>query len=147
MIKPVAKKMKVSISEDIKCDCGADYHKIGEACPLQSRAMTQRHTPGPWINGGYRIDVDRADGLSGICEMLDWMGEDEMKANAALIAAAPELLRAAHNTVDHYAAVQPGAICLVDELNPCGGLEHWGGTSGACPLCSARAAIAKAEGR
>jgi len=39
-----------------------------------------------WINLGYRVDVDVADGLSGICEMSDWMGEEEMKSNASLIA-------------------------------------------------------------
>jgi hypothetical protein len=51
-----------------------------------------KHTQGKWINLGYRVDVDIADGLSGICEMSDWMGKDEMEANAKLIAAAPELL-------------------------------------------------------
>ena len=50
------------------------------------------------------------------------------------------LTQAAQNTVDYYAATQPGRRCLVDELNPCGGLEHWGGGPG-CPLCSARAAL------
>lgn len=52
------------------------------------------HTKGKWINLGYRIDVDIADGLSGICEMSDWMGKEEMEANAKLISAAPELLEA-----------------------------------------------------
>ncbi len=53
-----------------------------------------KHTKGDWVSLGYRVDVDVADGLSGICEMSDWMGEDEMKANAALISAAPDLLEA-----------------------------------------------------
>jgi len=53
-----------------------------------------KHTQGDWINLGYRVDVDIADGLSGICEMSDWMDKEEMEANAKLIAAAPELLEA-----------------------------------------------------
>jgi len=52
------------------------------------------HTQGDWINLGYRVDVDIADGLSGICEMSDWMDKEEMESNAKLIAAAPELLEA-----------------------------------------------------
>lgn len=56
--------------------------------------MEAKHTKGEWISSGYRVDVDVADGLSGICEMSDWMEECEMKANAKLIAAAPELLEA-----------------------------------------------------
>ena len=53
----------------------------------------KKFTKGEWINLGYRVDVDIADGLSGICEMSDWMTEEEMEANAKLIAAAPELLQ------------------------------------------------------
>lgn len=56
--------------------------------------MKDNHTPGPWIDLEYRIDVDVCGGLSGICELSDWMGEEEMKANATLIASAPELLEA-----------------------------------------------------
>ena len=44
-----------------------------------------KHTSLPWINIGYRIDVDIADGLSGICEMSDWMGKEKMEANAEFI--------------------------------------------------------------
>ena len=56
--------------------------------------MKTKHTKGEWLNLGYRVDVDVADGMSGICEMSDWMPEEEMEANAKLIAAAPELLNA-----------------------------------------------------
>ena len=69
-----------------------------------------------------------------------------------LIAAAPEGYGAAKITVNYFAATQPGRRCLADELNPCGGpgapgtLTHWG-EGDACPLCAARAAISKAEGR
>jgi len=55
---------------------------------------TFKGTKGDWINLGYRVDVDVADGLSGICEMSDWMEEEEMKANAKLIAASKDLLEA-----------------------------------------------------
>lgn len=54
----------------------------------------KKFTKGEWISSGYRVDVDIADGLSGICEMSDWMPEEQMEANAKLIAAAPELLEA-----------------------------------------------------
>lgn len=53
-----------------------------------------KHTQGEWVSSGYRVDVDVADGLSGICEMCGWMSESEMEANAKLIAAAPDLLKA-----------------------------------------------------
>ena len=39
-----------------------------------------------YISSGYRVDVDRCDGLSGICEMSDWMIPRQMEANANLIA-------------------------------------------------------------
>ena len=51
-----------------------------------------KHTQGEWVSLVHRVDVDVADGLSGICEMSDWMDESEMEANAKLIAAAPEML-------------------------------------------------------
>lgn len=60
-------------------------------------------TKGEWINLGYRVDVDVADGLSGICEMSDWMGEEEMQANAKLIAASKDLLEALQEMVKQTA--------------------------------------------
>lgn len=54
--------------------------------------MEIKFTKGEWVDLGYRVDVEIADGLSGICEMSDWMGYDEMNANAKLIAAAPDML-------------------------------------------------------
>ena len=61
------------------------------------------HTKGDgWISSGYRVDVDIADGLSGICEMSDWMDKKEMNANAQLIAAAPDLLVACKQIVNEY---------------------------------------------
>lgn len=66
-----------------------------------------KHTQGEWINLGYRVDVDIADGLSGICEMSDWMQKEEMEANAKLIAAAPELLEQLIKVVN---AIEDGSI-------------------------------------
>ena len=54
--------------------------------------MEKKFTKGKWHNLGYRVDVDIADGLSGICEMSNWMDKKEMEANAKLIAAAPEMI-------------------------------------------------------
>ena len=59
--------------------------------------MKKKFTKGKWHNLGYRVDVDIADGLSGICEMSNWMDKKEMEANAKLIAAAPDLLEALTN--------------------------------------------------
>lgn len=55
--------------------------------------MKTKFTKGEWVSLGYRVDVDIADGLSGICEMSNWMSVEEMNANAKLIAAAPEMLK------------------------------------------------------
>ncbi len=66
---------------------------------------------------------------------------------AHIYAAAPELLEAAQNTITYYTTLEPRRICLADNLNPCGGLKFWQDNGPACPLCSARAAIAQAEGR
>lgn len=70
-------------------------------------------TKGEWINLGYRVDVDIADGLSGICEMSDWMGEEEMQANAKLIAASKDLLEA---LIDLTIAVTSGQCRTESEV-------------------------------
>lgn len=59
----------------------------------------KKFTKGEWINLGYRVDVDIADGLSGICEMSDWMPKEQMEANAKLIAAAPEMYSALESSL------------------------------------------------
>lgn len=50
-----------------------------------------KHTPGPWVDGGY--DVEASDRTL-VCSMSGWRGPQATKANARLIAAAPELLEA-----------------------------------------------------
>ena len=113
-----------------------------------------KYTPGPWAIGeDYgRLTIYGAETDGKFPKVAEWVYNCNLSkpktldANAALIAAAPDLLEAARNTVAYYAAIQPDRKCLYDELNPCGGLSHWGGKDiPACPLCSARAAIAKAE--
>ena len=59
-----------------------------------------KHTPGPWTyeqisNNAYVIDEN------GSAVMLYRNPDDEMKANASLIAAAPELLEALEWAVDN----------------------------------------------
>lgn len=69
-----------------------------------------KHTQGEWVSLAYRVDVDVADGLSGICEMSEWMDESEMEANAKLIAAAPDLLKSLQECVKAMKIVTSSAI-------------------------------------
>jgi len=72
--------------------------------------MKTKHTQGEWINLGYRVDVDVADGLSGICVMSEWMPKEEMEANAKLIAAAPELLAALLSITEYWITPQKDSL-------------------------------------
>lgn len=103
--------------------------------PKNSEAQ---HTPGPWNAQGFRVREAHRDFSHGIwkegvrlalvdCRPLANRSEEE--ANAHLIAAAPELLRALRAMFDASGASQGTA----DADNPAESL--------------ARAAIAKAEGR
>ena len=100
---------------------------------------TTKHTPGPWAadmeptdDGQIYVypakypeyDNDRKD----ICDVHAYHGSEQRDANAALIAAAPELLEAL-NEILH--CIEMGA-----------GDERW---NAACE--AARARVAKAEGR
>lgn len=69
-----------------------------------------KHTPGPWETEensyGNEIDVYPVkDGpppigrWAEICTVKDYENDEEMRANARLIAAAPDLLEAAHNAL------------------------------------------------
>lgn len=98
-----------------------------------------KHTPGPWTAtsgpGGllYTTDQDGRD-LASITTLDDGINNDtrrmEARANAKLIASAPELLGALSVLVDH-----------AEERYP-----HFESTRGQTDLAQARAAIAKAEG-
>ena len=61
--------------------------------------MEKKFTEGKWIDLGYCVAIDVADGISNICEMRDWVGDEEMCANAKLIAAAPDLLNRLNSIV------------------------------------------------
>ena len=95
--------------------------------------MKATHTPGPWKAGGFEnIVVNSADGFTIVacpCGSPD-AAIAEIKANAALISAAPELLSA------------------LAELLALGESDHHHGCT--CDECkafaAARAAIAKAKG-
>jgi hypothetical protein len=93
------------------------------------------HTPGPWLpfiseTGGFAIEDSNRSRI--LCQRADWPHRaQESRANARLIAAAPELLAA----LKAYLVAKPQCECS----------DHSG-----CPMASARvlarAAIAKAEG-
>src|SRR4029078_8318433 len=62
---------------------------------VKTNMNTQKHTPGPWEHDGdevYRITSEINS--HPICTIDDLNGDDEMEANARLIASAPELLEA-----------------------------------------------------
>jgi hypothetical protein len=92
--------------------------------------MSAKHTPGPWSI--YSITFKGYHQIAGaqggrVCQVLPF--EDEYKANARLIAAAPELLAAIHVLLRDYTAVHDiGDL----EMQPA--------------IYQARAAIAKATG-
>jgi hypothetical protein len=59
--------------------------------------MSAKHTPGPWDSSTYEVEAN--DGTL-ICNMSGWKSPEASKANARLIAAAPELLEALKNIYD-----------------------------------------------
>lgn len=78
-----------------------------------STEIKGKHTPGPW-------EVREADGLFAIAHKEGWVlepnDERQDRADAKLIAAAPEMLE----------AIQ-GALLIADLWRPCGDWpeEHW----------------------
>lgn len=72
--------------------------------------MEKKFTEGKWIDLGYCVAIDVADGISNICEMRDWVGDEEMCANAKLIAAAPGLLEACIKLKEWNDKYPPGRI-------------------------------------
>ena len=80
-----------------------------EAARAQYEAEAQKqqeakHTPGPWrafkSTDGYSVD----DYIGGIhpAPKVEGNGEDEARANAALIGAAPDLLEVAQEALRHF---------------------------------------------
>ena len=75
------------------------------------------HTPGPWNEGRgrinekdpafYRVDVLNSSKTIRVA-IASGVGQDVAEANARLIAAAPELLEAAKELVDHLSKMENG---------------------------------------
>ena len=105
--------------------------------------MTAKHTPGPWTTGRAINAVDMGK-FSFICPFGANSADQvaEIKANARLIAAAPDLLQALENLTD---AVQSGTS-YADDTAAGKALSILSGRSGTTWLSDARAAIAKAKG-
>jgi hypothetical protein len=74
------------------------------------KTVVAGHTPGPWSTDGLQICCDT--GIHIIAECSEWLPEfrDERRANARLIAAAPELLEA----LQRLSALTPGAANAAD---------------------------------
>ena len=93
--------------------------------------MKNQHTPGPWAVSPYN-NITSRNGTVAKTEQMPGNYESEQKANAHLIAAAPDLLSAARNAANVLAALAMGQLAAI---NP---------DSNA--LKELRAAISKAEG-
>jgi hypothetical protein len=97
--------------------------------------MNGTHTPGPWELRGSRLVTD-SNGVV-IAERIGSNGPGTPEANAALIAAAPELLAALEGLLsERYALEEP------EEFDEAG---NW--TSNSPASVKARAAIRKARGQ
>lgn len=98
---------------------------------LRAEHEAAMHTPGPWklTNEGFQAGVIEAPNRGlGICEVFG--GGETDKANAVLIAAAPDLLAALE--------------AIRDGLNGCESTDELRNTAGMC-IVQARAAINKAK--
>lgn len=87
-----------------------------------------KHTPGPWMATGARVDM----GAGRVTAGLDWsfdVDPGEARANARLIAAAPDLLKALKDLVAVIDSVKGKDVRGYEAFD------------------SAEAAIAKAEGK
>ena len=85
-----------------------------------------KHTPGPW-RVDYMTVLAGTKNLVAECASMA-VGESESKANARLIAAAPEMLEALKTILAHPRTNDKSVVFMPDEV------------------AKARAAIAKAEG-
>lgn len=106
--------------------------------------MTSKHTPGPWkVFNGTDVypDDDDTEGMRYIADcapVYDDLSFEQRRANARLIAAAPDLL-----AVARIIAAMPITETAADDV-PLYGLDGVYLTHG--HIRAARAAIAKAEG-
>ena len=98
--------------------------------------MNGKHTPGPWVVGQSGGVIDRRG--CAVAKVQDMPGQDsgERAANAALIAAAPDMLEALRELLaERYALEEP------EQFDAAG---NW--TSDSPASEKARAAIRKATG-
>jgi hypothetical protein len=86
-----------------------------------------KHTPGPWLHHEGKIHAPGALWIATVVERDDIIDADETEANAALLAAAPELL----------AALVRAERCI---------RGYTDSSKRECDLDGIRAAIAKATG-
>ena len=71
--------------------------------------IQEKHTPGPWKIGGTRISVYTQDGLTiATAKRYDGLAAN---ANARLIAAAPELLKACKAALFELSGINNGPEC------------------------------------
>lgn len=110
-----------------------------------------KHTPGPFkvlcVNVGDRIELRIIAGQREVCPDVYGDTQAERVANACLFRTSAEMLAALKGLV------QATTPCRADYLNPCWDGRradvpgrHWSGLAEACEVCTAKAAIAKAEG-
>lgn len=108
--------------------------------------MDTKHTPGPWISAEpypYGVQVSSTNGY--VCRVSESgkKSTEEQRANARLIAAAPDLLAALEDAIAKMKQYIPKAAQGYD--NGCFKYVGMGEDFDcSCAICKARAAIAKA---
>ena len=105
-----------------------------------------KHTPGPWsekLLGHHCIQAREGTRENvTLAEVFSMMEPGEREANAALIAAAPDLLALAHQYADECAECNGTGTRWTQPQDPQDSTEY------PCPKCAdIRAVIDKAEGR
>ena len=83
-----------------------------------------KHTPGPWTfsedgsGGNFRVSAGEI-GVVGGCGCCDspWLGGENYEADARLIAAAPELLKAAQRAADRFGLWEAPTAKMQDALD------------------------------
>lgn len=94
-----------------------------------------KHTPGPWtlgeirnasgvVKGGPARELHTGSTVQGqvaLASLQEWMGPGEREANAALIAAAPDMLDALNEARDYLGSLTDGGpvllglVCVIDD--------------------------------
>jgi hypothetical protein len=75
--------------------------------------MNAQHTPGPWVawDDGVTVGIETDDGnpiaVAEVIDNSDWADEGQMRADQALITAAPDLLAALENLVNSFEKHRP----------------------------------------